>query len=68
MGHRIDLMSFCLQIINIPKTFRRLFPGYKIPFVFGTNGEIEIYAVGGYPTEEQAHRDAGTYFTKGLNK
>jgi len=57
------------NLINIPKKFRRLFPGYKIPFILETNaGEIETYIVGGYATDKTGDPDAGTYFTKGLSK
>ena len=52
-------------LIDIPKRYRRLFPGYKVPFVLETNiGEIETYIVGGYKTDKVGDLDAGTYFSK----
>lgn len=57
------------KLINIPKKFRPLFPGYKIPFTLETNiGEIETYITGGYATDKKGDPNAGEYFTKGLSK
>jgi hypothetical protein len=57
------------NFVDVPKRFRRLFPGYKVPFILETNvGEIETYITGGYATDKVGDPDVGHYFTKGLSK
>jgi len=57
------------KLIKIPKKFRPLFPGYKVPFTLETNvGEIETYMVGGYSKKKEGDLAAGRAFSKGLSK
>ena len=57
------------KLVLIPKKFRPLFPGYKIPFTLKTNvGEIETHITGGYASDKRGDPAAGRYFTKGLSK
>jgi hypothetical protein len=57
------------NFISVPKMFRRLFPGYKVPFILETNvGEIETYVTGGRTSDKEGDPNAGSYITKGLNK
>lgn len=56
-------------LIDVPKRFRRVFPGYKVPFILETNaGEIETYIVGASSLDREGDPDAGTFFTKGLTR
>jgi hypothetical protein len=57
------------NFVYVQKRFRRLFPGYKVPFILETNvGKIETYITGGYATDKVGDPDVGHYFTKGLSK
>ena len=57
------------NLVYVQKSFRRLFPGYKVPFILETNvGEIETYITGGHATDKVGDPDVGHYFTKGLSK
>jgi len=57
------------KLVKIPKKFRPLFPGYKVPFTLETNvGEIETYMVGGYSSKKKGDLAAGRGFSKGLSK
>lgn len=56
-------------LIDVPKKYRHLFPGYKIPFILETNvGEIETHVAGGLATDKEGDPSAGRYFTKGLGE
>jgi hypothetical protein len=57
------------SLMDVPKKFRGLFPGYKVPFILETNaGEIETYITGGRATDKVGDPNAGSYFSKGLSK
>jgi len=57
------------KVLNIPKKFRLLFPGYKVPFTLETNiGEIVTSIVGGSSATKKGDPAAGSYFHKGLSK
>jgi len=57
------------KLVPIPKKFRPLFPGYKVPFILKTSvGEIETHITGGHATDKRGDPSAGQYFTRGLSK
>lgn len=66
----IELCKSCVEqsAIDVPKNYRELFPGYKVPFILETNvGEIETYIVGGPSGTKEGDPNAGYYFSKGLS-
>ena len=56
------------KLIDVPRRFRRLFPGYKVPFIMETNaGELETYIVGASAAKE-GNQMGGTYISKGMRR
>ncbi len=57
------------SFLDIPKKFRRFFPGYKIPFTIQTDvGTFETHITGAYADAEEGDADAGWYLSKGFSK
>jgi hypothetical protein len=66
---RLTKSAIKYALIDVPKKYRHLFPGYKIPFILETNvGEIETHVAGGHATDKEGDPSAGSYFTKGLRE
>jgi len=57
------------HLFVIPKSRRRFFPGYQVPFKLETDiGEIQTYVTAASKGTQYGDPDAGTYITKGLTE
>lgn len=57
------------HLFPIPKTSRRFFPGFRIPFILETDiGEIDTYVVSAPAGTQVGDRDAGAYIQRNLIK
>lgn len=65
---KLPQASLDYKFIGVPREFRNLFPGYKIPFILETNvGELETYIVGD-SSSKIGDGAAGTFISKGMTK